>query len=374
MVGRIQRLFVIAARRLWQDRFQMSIERFPYDPFLIRRPVERSDGAQQPRRIGFLIYPDFEILDLCGPLDAFYYADRVLRATGRENEPGYESIVIAPQPGMVESRCGLDIRATHGCDEADRFDTLVVCGGEGALAARADAALIEFIRGAAPRVRRLASICTGAFLLAQAGLLDNRKVTTHWLYSDQLAADYPALRVDPNRIFVRDGGVYTSGGITAGIDLALSLIEEDLGRDVPRMVAGTMVVYLRRPGGQGQFSPFLEAEATGCRDIAELKSWILGNAGQDLTVERLASQLAMSPRNFARRFVAETGVTPARFVERARVEAARCKLEQTALPLQVIAEHSGFSTRERMQRAFLRHLDVRPQEYRARFQTSFLER
>jgi transcriptional regulator GlxA family with amidase domain len=352
----------------------MSIEGLPYDPFLIRQSAERPESAQQARKIGFLIYPDFEILDLCGPLDAFYYADRVLRATGRESEPGYESIVIAPQKGAVESRCGLDIRATHACDDVARLDTLVVCGGEGALAARADARLVEFIRTMSGRVRRVASICTGAFLLAQAGLLDNRKVTTHWLYSEQLAADYPALRVDPNRIYVRDGGVYTSGGITAGIDLALTLIEEDLGREVPRMVAGTMVVYLRRPGGQEQFSPFLEGDATGCQDIAELKSWILGNANQNLSVERLANQVAMSPRTFARRFVAETGMTPARFVERARVEVARCKLEQTHLPLQAIAELSGFATRERMQRAFLRHLDVGPHEYRGRFQTSFIER
>jgi transcriptional regulator GlxA family with amidase domain len=351
----------------------MSIAKSPFDPDLLSRE-RRPDQLRRVRKIGFLIYGDFEILDLCGPLDAFYYADRVLCLRGRENEPGYQIVVIAAAKGMVTAKCGLQIAAPLGCaDIVEGLDTLVVVGGEGAMAASADVELIDWIKRVAARTRRLASICTGAFLLASAGLLNNRRVTTHWLYCDELARAYPKLCVDPNRIFVRDGGVYTSGGITAGIDLALSLIEEDLGREVPRQVAGLMVVFLRRPGGQAQFSPFLEDPNAGCRDIAELKAWVLANCHLDLSVERLADQAAMSPRNFARRFLSETGVTPARFVERARVEAARCRLEQTSLPLQAIAQACGFATVDRLRRAFKRHLDVGPLEYRDRFQSSFFD-
>lgn len=350
----------------------MNNVKLPFDPDIYKRTAGNREIPQRVRRIGLLIFDNFEIVDLCGPLDAFYYANRILEMTGRENEPGYELLVIAAARGLVESKCGLTVLAPHGCaDIAGGLDTLIVVGGEDPVAACADQALIDWIKGMSSRVRRLASVCTGAFLLARAGLLENRRVTTHWMFCDQLAAAYPSLVVEPNRIFVRDGGVYTSGGITAGIDLALMLIEEDLGREAPRMVAGMLVVFLRRPGGQTQFSPFLQGEETSCRDIAELKSWILGNSRENLTVERLASQVAMSPRNFARRFLAETGMTPARFVEYARVEAARCRLEQSRLSLQTIAEISGFATIERMRRAFRRHLDVGPHEYRERFQTSF---
>jgi transcriptional regulator GlxA family with amidase domain len=348
----------------------MATNKLTFNPALLS--AERPPGApRRARKIGFLIYADFEILDLCGPLDAFYYADRVLCVSGRETEPGYETVVIAVGRGVVRAKCGLEVAAHADCAEiVEGLDTLVVVGGEGAMAACADAALVEWIRDMAPRVRRLASICTGAFLLAGAGLLDNRKVTTHWLYCDALARAYPRLRVEADRIFVRDGGVYTSGGITAGIDLALMLIEEDLGREAPRQVAGLMVVFLRRPGGQAQFSPFLQDENTACGDISELKAFVLNNLNRDLTVERLAEQAAMSPRNFARRFAAETGTTPARFVERARVEAARCRLEQTSLPLEAIALACGFTSPDRLRRAFRRHLDVGPLEYRDRFQSS----
>lgn len=343
----------------------------PFDLNVFEREADRS-AVQRVRRIAFLIYRDFEILDLCGPLDAFYYAERALGMTGRTTEPGYQLVVIAPAKGLVKSKCGLEIRAGHDLSEIlGAIDTLIVTGGEGVIAACADDQLVDWIKAMARCVRRVASICNGAFLLARAGLLNNRKVTTHWLYSEQLAAAYPCINVEPNLIFVRDGGVYTSGGITAGIDLALALIEEDLGREVPRIIAGVMVVFLRRPGGQAQFSPFLQGETSSCRDIAELKSWILGNAGENLNVERLAAKVAMSPRNFARRFHAEVGVTPARFVEYARVEAARCRLEQSDLTLQTIAEHCGFATSERMRRAFRRSLGVGPHEYRERFQSTF---
>lgn len=327
--------------------------------------------GQRRRRVVFLVFDEIEIVDLSGPLDVFQWADRWLQVTGRENEPGYETLVVALQAGPVKTAAGLEIIATHGCDEVSGdIDTLVVPGGPWIERACAEPQLVEWLQKMAPRVRRLVSVCTGAFLLARAGLLENRSVTTHWMYCDRLAALHPSLRIERDRIFVRDGHIYTSGGITAGIDLALSLIEEDLGREAPRFIAGLMVVFLRRPGGQNQFSIFLQAEAPTRPDIRELQSWILANPQEDHAVERLAARINMSARNFARQFLSESGMTPAKFVEHARVEAARCRLEQTNERLEAIAAEAGFGSAERMQRSFQRLLNVSPQDYRARFQST----
>jgi transcriptional regulator GlxA family with amidase domain len=338
---------------------------------LANKPVDAAPNITRMRRIGFLVYPDIEALDICGPLGAFAYADYYLREAGRTGEPGYEVLVIAASPGPVRTQSGLQIVATHGCgDVTQRLDTLIVVGGVGAEAACADQTLFEWLRATAPRVRRLASVCTGAFLLAAAGLLNDRRVTTHWMFCDRLAELHPSLCIEPDLIFVRDGHVYTSGGITSGIDLALALIEEDLGRDIAMAVARMMVVFLRRPGGQSQFSPFLYAEAKIRGDIRGLQTWILAHPAERLDVETLADRLAMSPRNFARLFRSETRVTPGKFVELARLAAARCMLEQTTLPAGAIAEGCGFGTEERMRRSFQRHLRVGPQNYRKRFQSA----
>jgi len=344
------------------------------DHDILDATFEAPQGAPRARRIGFLVYPEVEILDLFGPLDVFLYADRWRLMTGKFSARGYEILVIAAEPGPVKGAGGPQIVAEHGCDQAiDDLDTLIVPGSPWIERACVEAKLIEWLKVMAPRARRVVSVCTGAFLLAAAGLLKNRVVTTHWMFCDRLAAEHPSLRVDRDRIFVRDGHVYTSGGITAGIDLALALVEEDLGREASRFVAGMMVVFLRRPGGQNQFSAFLQAEATSRPDIRELQAWILANPTQKLDVESLAERLAMSPRNFARLFRAETGMTPAKFVEHARVEAARCKLEQTDLLLEAIADASGFGSAERLQRSFQRLLNVNPQSYRARFQSTLLK-
>ncbi len=336
--------------------------------------VEALPPSIQPlrsRRVVFLVFTDVEIVDLCGPLDVFQHANNTLKLQGPDSEPGYEILVVALQPGPVKAAGGLEIIATHGCDdELGEIDTLVVPGSPWIERACAEPRLIEWLHETAPRARRVVSVCTGAFLLAEAGLLVNRAVTTHWMYCDRLAALHPSLRIEPDRIFVRDGHVYTSGGITAGIDLALSLVEEDLGREAPRFIAGLMVVFLRRPGGQNQFSIYLQAEATKRPDIRELQAWILANPKEDHAVERLAARINMSPRNFARQFLAESSVTPAKFVEHARVEAARCKLEQTSILLEAIAIETGFGSAERMQRSFQRRLNVSPQDYRARFQST----
>ena len=336
--------------------------------------VEALAASKQPqrrRRVVFLAFTDVEIVDLCGPLDVFQHANNTLQLHGRDNEPGYETLVVALQAGPVKAAGGLEIIATLGCDdELGEIDTLIVPGSPWIERACAEPRLIDWIQKTAPGARRVVSVCTGAFLLADAGLLENRAVTTHWLYCDRLAALHPTLRLDPDRIFVRDGNIYTSGGITAGIDLALSLVEEDLGREAPRFIAGLMVVFLRRPGGQNQFSIFLQTEAPTRPDIRELQAWIVANPAEDHAVERLATRINMSARNFARQFLAESGMTPAKFVEHARVEAARCKLEQTNGRLEAIAAEAGFGSAERMQRSFQRLLNVSPQDYRARFQST----
>jgi transcriptional regulator GlxA family with amidase domain len=322
-----------------------------------------------------LVFPGCEIIDVCGPFDAFYYADYWLARFGRTNEPGYQCHILAATPGPVRTKCGIEIVATHGyCDIRDGLDTLVVAGGEdvGQVCSK-DPSLVEWVRSMAPRVRRVASVCSGAFILAAAGLLNNRRVTTHWLFSEALAISYPSIQVDSSLIFARDGNIYTSGGITAGIDLALALVEEDLGREIPLAVARTMVVFPRRPGGQSQFSTYMKMTDVRSRpDITELQAWILGHPGDDLSVAALADRMGMSPRNFARLFRSETGETPAQFAERARADAARCQLEQTVVPVVTIAEQCGFGNAERMRCTFQRLFDVSPQDYRARFRSTLL--
>jgi transcriptional regulator GlxA family with amidase domain len=332
---------------------------------------KRETEATRTRRIGFLIFPEVEMLDLCGPMDVFVQADNWRGLTGSFHEREYELSVIGKMAGPVKSAGGLQFIADYGFDDVfEEFDTLIIPGSPFIKKVCEDEALIEWLKNTAPRARRIVSVCTGALLLAAAGLLTNRRATTHWMYCDQLAAGHPSISMDRDRIYVRDGNVYTSGGITAGIDLALALIEEDLGCEAARFVAGLMVMFLRRPGGQNQFSTFLQAQARSSRpDFRELQAWIVANPNEDLGVEGLAERVGMSPRNFSRLFHDETGMSPAKFVEYARLEAARCKLEQTELLMEAIAEATGFGSAERMQRSFQRLLTVTPRDYRARFRS-----
>ena len=232
------------------------------------------------RRIGFLIYPDCDILDVCGPCDAFHYADVFLPRFGRSSEPGYQFDILAATPGTVRTSCGIELVATHSyCDVRDGLDTLIVAGGVTSVEqACKDPSLIQWVRSTVPQVRRVASICAGAFILAATGLLNHRRATTHWMFSDVLATAYPLIQFDSKLIFARDGNIYTSGGITAGIDLALALVEEDLGREIALAVARMIVVFPRRPGGQSQFSAYMKLEANR-PDICELQAWILGYPG-----------------------------------------------------------------------------------------------
>ncbi len=324
------------------------------------------------RRIGFLVYPDCQSLDLSGPFEAFHWADLILGVLGRAKAPTYQSLVIAEASGPVRTMSGLEIVATHSYSEiAGGLDTLIVMGGTGCEEASQDASLVDWVRAIAPKSRRVVSICSGAFILAAAGLLHRRRATTHWIYADRLAKAYPSVEVDASLLFVRDGNVYTSGGITAGIDLALALVEEDLGREAMLGVARHLLDFPRRPGGQSQFrghSSIIECPIRP--SFSELQAWMLANPEADLGVPALANRMGMSERNFSRLFRSETGHTPAEFAERTRADAARYKLEQTSSSIETIATECGFGNAERMRRTFQRLFEISPADYRARFRST----
>lgn len=315
------------------------------------------------RRVVIVAYPGVQPLDVVGPAEVFAAASEL--GTG-----GYDIEVVAPRPRPVgPSRHGgysiVPRRTTASC--RGPIDTLVVAGGTGVFAAERDEALVNWIRAAAERSRRVTSVCSGSFLLARAGLLDGRRATSHWAACSELQRRYPEVRVEPDPIFVRDGRVWTSAGVTAGIDLALALVEEDMGADVAREVARWLVVFVQRPGGQAQFSSHLAAGPAERRPLRELQAWMADHLDADLRVEALAERASMSPRHFARAFRRETGLTPAAYVEAIRIEAARQRLERGSEPIDAVAARSGFGTPETMRRAFARRVGVAPADYRARF-------
>jgi transcriptional regulator GlxA family with amidase domain len=308
-----------------------------------------------PHRLGLLIFPDFQILDAAGPIAAFEIG-------GRYGGGAYSIETLAMRAGEVRSSAGIGMTAAKA-DPAGGFDTLMIAGGDGTRPASRDAATLDFVRAAASKAGRVAGVCSGAFVLAAAGLLDGRRATTHWSRTSDFTRRFPDVRLEPDRIFVRDGPVWTSAGITAGIDLALALIADDLGEEIARRTAQQLVVYRRRPGGQSQFSALLELERPDAR-FGGLLGWARERLSEPLGVERLADQAAMSPRHFARAFAAETGVTPAKAIERLRVEAARERIEAGPEPIDGIAAKVGFGDPERMRRAFLRAFGQPPQALR----------
>lgn len=325
------------------------------------------------RPVAIVVYPGVEIIDLTGPMEVFTFANIGLQRSGVCSEPAYPMDVLAAKQGPVTASCGLQIIANKAySDSHDGIDTLLIAGTPDVDCILCDPALQDWVRTIAPRVRRLASVCTGAFLLAESGLLDGRRATSHWDYCDRLARDYPSVNVEPDRIFVRDGSVSTSGGMTSGIDMALSMVEDDWGSELALFVARYMVVFLKRPGGQSQFSAYLTSEASR-PELKDLQAWVMLNLTEDLRVEILAERMCMSPRNFARFFLSETGMTPAKFVEMARIDAARHYLGGTRLSIEAVAVKSGFADPERMRRAFIRQLGVNPQSYRERFGLSDLQ-
>jgi transcriptional regulator GlxA family with amidase domain len=315
------------------------------------------------RRIVLLAFDRLQALDLVGPAEVFSMASRI-------SQGAYTTEVVASRKHELSTSSGLHLRPDRslaGC--RGQIDTLVVVGGEGVPDALADGTVVPWIERAASRSRRVASVCNGAFLLARAGLLDGRRATTHWSACETLQRHHPDVEVDQDAIFVKDGDVYTSAGVTAGMDLSLALVEEDLGRRTALEVARWLVLFLKRPGGQSQFSAQLSAQIAEREPLRDLQAWIADNLDADLSVPALAERACMSPRNFARAFRREVGVTPASYVEAVRVEAARVALDGTREPIESIALRCGFGTVETMRRAFHRRLGVGPSSYRERFLT-----
>jgi transcriptional regulator GlxA family with amidase domain len=319
------------------------------------------------RQLAILIYPGVQSLDFTGPLEVFAGAQRLIEQSGRR-ERGYEIKLLSVDGRPLETSSGLTVTPHTSLAAApEEIDTLIVAGGYGRRQAATDSTLLDWIAGRSVTARRTASVCTGAFLLAAAGVLDGRRATTHWASAGELAARYPAVDVDPEPIFLRDGPIWTSAGVTAGMDLALALVEEDLDRDAALTIARHLVLFLRRPGSQSQFSATLSAQEPAREPLREIQRYVVENPAGDLSVEALADRACMSPRHFARAFAAESGVTPARYVEQVRLEAARRHLEDATEPIAAIASACGFGTAETMRRTFLRTLDVGPAEYRRRF-------
>lgn len=320
------------------------------------------DSPSLQRHIVVIVYQGVMALDVCGPMDAFamanFYANRGL----------YRLSIAAATTDPVKTSIGSCIVPNYPlADLPGPIDTLLVAGGHGYVTAFRDRALIDWLREAAPRARRHGSICTGAFLLAASGLLDGKRATTHWNLASSFTREFPSTKLEVDRIFVRDGQTYTSAGISAGIDLALAMIEEDHGRTFALRVARSLVVFLKRPGGQSQFSTHLQAQFSSVPAIRKAQEWALAHLSEDLSVKTLAACVGMSERNFRRSFVDALRETPHRYVERVRLDEAKRQIEDTDLPVQSVAKHCGFGTVDSLRRAFVRHLGVTPQWYRAQF-------
>lgn len=319
------------------------------------------------RSVALLAVPNAQILDVTGPLEVFSSTNRELRDRGATRD-AYRTRLLTPAGGACPTSSGVSLQADGKlAGQRGALDTLVVAGGLGIRPALDDAALLANLRRVSRRARRVTSVCTGAFLLAEIGTLDGRRATTHWSACAALARRHPRVQVEVDPIFVRDGAVWTSAGVTAGMDLALALVEEDHGRDVALAVARRLVMFLKRPGGQSQFSGWLDAQRALEDPLDAVRNHVIDHPAEDLRVETLAQRAGMSPRNFARVFARASGVTPARFVEAARVEAARVLLEEGADALEPVAAACGFGSVETLRRAFLRRLKVGPAEYRRRF-------
>ncbi len=322
---------------------------------------------QKTRRVAMFAFPDAQILDITGPLEVFSRTERWLSSEGHTRVPAYEIELLAQEAGPIRMSNGIEMIAQASYRDAQDIDTLLIAGGIGYREAMKDDGLIRWIREQDAKVQRLGSVCTGAMILAKTGLLRGMKATTHWAYCDELSKISDATEVEPDSIYVNNGHLYTSAGVTAGMDMALGMVEEDWGRPVALAVARQLVLFLKRPGGQSQFSAQLAAQASGTERFRDLQIWIVDNLEHDLSVPSLAERSAMSPRNFARAFVNEVGETPAKYVEACRIEAARRALEESRLPIEKIAYQGGFGTAESMRRAFIRRLNVPPAEYRKRF-------
>ena len=322
--------------------------------------------ASDPRRLLFVLFDGCLLLDFAGPLQVF----EVACETAEDGQAPYHWQICSLKGGPIRTSAGLEVTTTALADrDPAPIDTLVIGGGPGVHRAAADPDLVDWLRHNAPEVRRVCSVCTGTFVLAAAGLLQGRRAVTHWGSCALLSERYPDIAVSVDPVFVHDRGIWTSAGVTAGIDLALALLENDLGHREAMRVARRLVVFLKRPGGQAQFSAPLALQSSDDTAFEGISAWIQDNLRGDLRVECLAEKAGMSPRTFARVFRERTGKTPAKVVEEFRIEAARRALEDIAISMKEVAARSGFQDEERMRRAFRRRLNVLPQDYRARFHT-----
>jgi transcriptional regulator GlxA family with amidase domain len=325
----------------------------------------------QPHRIVIVALPPAQMLDITGPLEVFSMANGCLAGAGKP--AAYDIVLAAPEAGPVKTTSGISLMATHSLyDPALCADTILIAGGPGARMAVRDPALVAALAQLCRRVARVGSICTGSFPLAATGMLDQSRATTHWAHFDEFAALFPHIRLDRHALFVNEGNCHSSAGISAGIDYSLSLLEADRGRALALQVARSLVVFLKRPGGQAQFSAPLAVE-TAADDpdrFASLTQWVMQNLASDLSIDILAERVAMSPRNFARRFVEAMKIAPGKYVELLRIDAARRALTDGDQPITRIASRCGFASAEAMRLAFKRHLDIAPSDFRARFRSA----
>ncbi len=311
------------------------------------------------------------ILDVAGPLDVFTKAADYLRDYQPAVNETYQTHVLSVDSStIVKTSAGLPIVCEGGIESIDYEVDTVLFAGKGSGENTVPRFVLDWLRESEHKIRRIGSICAGAFVLAEAGLLDGKRATTHWMVCDRLAKNYPEIKVEKDPIYVKDGNIYTSAGISTGMDLALAMVEEDFGRDVAVMVARMLVLYLKRPGNQSQFSHFLMHQMVDYEPIKEIQDWILDHLDEELTVEMLAEKALMSPRNFARVFLRETGITPAKYIEKLRLETARRRLEETHLTLDEISNECGVGNADGLRRLFLRHMKTTPSDYRKSFTTA----
>ncbi|NIA71211.1 GlxA family transcriptional regulator [Pelagibius litoralis] len=326
-------------------------------------------APQARQTVWVLGYPNANLLDMSGPFQVFSAAQHLAAEFGIDDL--YSVELVAKAKGPLPSDQGLTLQATKDfSSDFSAMDSLIVCGGAGRRQALKDRETLAWLTKAAAAAGRVGSVCTGAYLLAEIGALDGRTTTTHWRWAEDLQQRYQGITLEPDAIFMRHGKLWSSAGVSAGMDMALAMVELDHGPDLALAVARELVLFLKRPGGQSQFSTPLRAETSSGGRIQELQHWIAGNITADLSVVALAARAGMSPRNFARAFARDAGETPGRFVESVRLEAARRRLEQSSDPVEQVAAAAGFSSAEIMRRAFVRNLGVSPNHYRGRFRSA----
>lgn len=329
-------------------------------------PAQPRKTFAAKKTIGLIGFDDVQALDIVGPVDAFSIASGYLASI--DAPQAYEVVVLGPSRRAFVAESGIAIRPHHTLDSAPPLDTVIIPGGRALrLNRETNARIANWIKAREPEIRRVASVCTGIYALAATGLLDGRQVTTHWRFTNDVAARFPALRMVANAIFIKDGKFYTAAGITAGIDLALSLIEEDCGSQVALAVARDLVVYLKRPGGQEQYSEPLRFQMTSSDRLSDLAPWMTAHLGEDLSVETLAEKACLSPRQFTRCFKRTFGAAPGEFVANLRLDEARRRLSASSVTIEGVADSVGFASADNFRRAFERRFGIPPSTYRGRF-------